>query len=40
MSVDWDKTINEILAGTLGYTNEKIEALVEDGVVGRGNQRG
>ena len=31
---------HEILAGTLGYTNEKIEALVEDGVVGRGNPRG
>ncbi len=29
---------HEILAGTLGYPDEKIEALVEDGVVGRGTQ--
>ena len=29
-----------ILAGTLGCTNEKIETSVEDGVAGRGNQRG
>lgn len=28
----------EVLAGTLGYSDEKIEALAENGVVGLGTQ--